>query len=243
MINQIGAIVLAAGQGKRMGAINRNKVVFTLKGKPMIAHTIQLLKNLAIDDIIVVIGFAKESVKNVLKESVVYAEQEIQKGTADAVRIGVQKLNSEIAHVLVLNGDDSAFYKKETVEKLICKHLETNAQATFLTTIRTDIEGIGRIVRTNGGKLVKIVEEKDATVKEKKINEVNVGCYMFQVSFLKSYVPRLGKSEVTGEFYLTSIIDMALQDGLLIETVVEPDLIWYGINTQNDLEKAENFLI
>ncbi len=243
MKDNIAAIILAAGRGKRMESTDKNKVVFPLKGKPMIAYTIRLLNELDISEIIVVVGFAKESVYEVLGTSVQYAEQKEQRGTADAVWEGLKKVSDSVSHILVLNGDDSAFYTKEVVQALITKHIHSSDVITLLTTKRENPYGIGRIVRTKNKKLVKIVEEKDASEEEKMITEVNVGCYLFTSSYLKRALPKLEKSSITGEYYLTTLVDMALQEKLPVETVTDPNLRWHGINTKEDLQKAETYFM
>ena len=108
-----------------------------------------------------------------------------------------------------------------------------------MTTEKENPVGIGRIVRDENNHVIKIVEEKDATVKEKSIKEINVGCYIFRVDFLKKYLQLLEKSSITGEYYLTRLIDLGLQHGEKVETIKENNLLWYGINTSEELEKAE----
>ena len=239
MMKNIAAIILAAGKGKRMQTTHMNKVALPIGGKPMIQRSVAFIKSVGIETVIVVVGFAKESVKEVLGTSVIYAEQKEQLGTANAVLVGLTKLPENIQHVLIVNGDDSAFYKRDTIEKLIKKHVQTQGAATFLTTEKEQPMGIGRIVRDQHKQVVKIVEEKDATEAEKNIQEINVGCYLFQVSFLKKYLPVLSKSSITGEYYLTGLIDLGIQQGEKIETVKEENLFWYGINTPEELAKAE----
>src|SRR6266480_2430684 len=115
MTNNIAAIILAAGKGKRMQTTDINKVVLPIGGKPMIHRSVSFIKSLGIETIIVVVGFAKESVMQVLGDSVFYAEQQEQLGTANAVGVGLSKIPPQIENVLVVNGDDSAFYKHDTI--------------------------------------------------------------------------------------------------------------------------------
>src|SRR3989338_183828 len=122
-MNNTAAIVLAAGRGKRMKVKKVNKVVLPLANKPMIARTRDLLKDLKISPIIVVVGFAKKSVINVLGDSsVIFVEQKKRLGTGNAVKLALAKIKNGIKDVLVLNGDDSAFYRKETILSLIESH-------------------------------------------------------------------------------------------------------------------------
>lgn len=242
MKNNIGAIILAAGKGSRMKAKTVNKVAMPLADKPMIAHTIELLEKLKIDRLVVVVGFAKSSVMNILGEKVIFAQQTKRLGTGHAVACGLRKMPEGTENILVLNGDDSAFYIKDTIQKLIEKHFLTNAAFTFLTIKKENPVGLGRVIREKSGKVVAVVEEKDATLFQRKINEINPGCYLFTASFLQKYLPKVKKSPVTGEYYLTSLIDIGIKNGENIETVAAGTISWRGVNTKEELEEAERLL-
>jgi bifunctional UDP-N-acetylglucosamine pyrophosphorylase/glucosamine-1-phosphate N-acetyltransferase len=241
MSNKLGAIILAAGKGSRMNSKKINKVALHLGDKPMIMHTVELLEELNIDEIIVVVGFAKNSVTDILGDRVSIAEQSKRLGTAHAVYRALPLVkNSE--DILVLNGDDSAFYSKEVIEKLVQKHKVDDSEFTFLTIDTDNPHGLGRVVRDKEGNVEAIVEEKDATDKQRKIKEVNPGCYIFKVSFIKKYLPKVKKSPVTGEYYLTSLIDMGIHNKEKIETLKAGSIKWRGVNTKDELEEAEKLL-
>jgi len=241
-MEKIAAIILAAGKGKRMNSKKANKVTVTLGNKQMILHTLDRLKELNIAPIIVVVGFAKESVMKILGNSVIFAEQSKRLGTAHAVTVALKKLPENVATVLVLNGDDSAFYTKETVENLITSHLKENADLSLLTIYVENPTGLGRVIR-NEEKVTGIVEEKDATEEMKRINEINPGCYVFQVSFLKKYLKKINKSPTTGEYYLTALIDIAIKNKQKINDVIGGKILWRGVNTQEELKEAEKLFI
>ena len=242
-MNKIGAIVLAAGKGKRMKTKQINKVVFPLGNKQMILHTIDLLENLAIKTIIVVVGFAKESVIKILDNRVIFAEQKKRLGTAHAVSRALKKLPNNIKTVLVLNGDDSAFYTENIIKKLIEIHWHENSALSFLTIAVDNPTGLGRIIRDHSGKVIGIVEDKDTLESQKKIKEINPACYVFEVSFLKKYLKLVGKSTVSGEYYLTSLIDIAIKNNEKLETLNGGKLTWRGINTKEDLREAERLFL
>jgi len=233
------AIVLAAGKGKRISAINFNKVVLTLGNKPIISYIIDLLEALMIKPIIVVVGFAKKSVMEVLKSRVIFAQQRKRLGTAHAVFCALKYLPKNISDVLVLNGDDSAFYRKETIRDIIEKHREKGSSFTFLTINLDNPVGLGRVIRNSNGKVVAVVEEKDADLEQRRIKEVNPACYVFRVEFLRKYLTKIKKSKITGEYYLTGLIDIAIKNNDKIETVRGGKLSWRGINTMNELKEAE----
>ena len=242
MSQNLGAIILAAGKGKRMNATNVNKVAMPLADKPMIVHAIELLETLLIKNIVVVVGFAKVSVMNILGQKVLFAEQRKRLGTAHAVLVGLRQMPQGAENIIVLNGDDSAFYKRDLIEKLIEKHLSSNASLTFLTIEKDNPFGLGRIVRDSNGVLSAIIEEKDATNNQKKIKEINPGCYIFKVAFLKKYLPKIKRSEITGEYYITRIIDIGIKNSEKIETLIGGNIPWRGINTKQELEEAEQLL-
>lgn len=240
----LGAIILAAGRGSRMKSGKTNKVALLLADKPLILHSIHLLEKMKFMQIVVVVGFAKDSVKNVLKDSkVFFAEQNKRMGTAHAVKSAVPILDPSLSDVLVIQGDDSHFYKEETVSKLINAHYKSNACITFLTINADNPFGLGRIVRDKNQKVVAIVEEKDASEKIRKIKEVNPACYMFKTDFLKKYLPQVPKSSITGEYYLTSLIDTAIKNNEEIETLQVGKMMWRGVNTKEELMEAEKLFL
>jgi len=238
-IETLGAIILAAGKGKRMKSKTANKVTLKIADKPIILHAVHLLKNLSLQTIIVVVGFAKTSVEKALSgEQVLYTEQKKRLGTAHAVMCAMKKLPENITDVLIIQGDDSAFYTRETMEKLVDKHLSSDSSITFLT-IELDIPiGLGRVVRDTKDTVISIIEEKDGSEEVRNIKEINPACYVFTVKFLKEYLKKIEKSPVTKEYYLTSLIDMAIKNKQKIETVRGGKIPWRGVNTPDELSQA-----
>ncbi len=236
----LGAIILAAGRGKRMNVKAKNKVTLSLANKPLILHSINILEEMDFDKIVVVVGFAKESVKNVLKDSsILFAEQKKRLGTAHAVKCALKVLPEDITDVLIVQGDDSAFYKKDIIDKLTKTHFKSNSALTFLTINVVNPQGLGRIMRDEEGKVVAVVEEKDATKRQRTINEINPACYIFKTGFLRRYLPKVRKSPVTREYYLTSLIRIALKNKEKMETLQAGFMSWRGVNTKEELEEAE----
>lgn len=237
---KLGAIILAAGKGKRMNTKNKNKVTFKLADKPLVKHSVDLLEDMEFRTVVVVIGYAKESVKEVLKNDthIIFAEQKKRLGTAHAVAVGFQKITPDVTDVLVIQGDDSAFYTKDVIEQMAAKHIESKAAVTFLTVKLENPFALGRVVRDVSGKVTAIVEEKDASVEQRAINEINAACYFFSTKFLKKYLKKIKKSPVTGEYYIVSLIEMAAKNKEKIETM-QVDLPWRGVNTKEELEEAE----
>jgi len=239
----VGAIILAAGKGKRMQAKSVNKVAMTLADKPMIIHAVHLLRKVKIKTLVVVVGFAKNSVLKLLDSTVLYAEQNKRLGTAHAVMCSIKKIPENITNVLVLNGDDSAFYDTQTIEKLIRSHLLSDSAFTFLTLELDNPTGLGRVIRDRNNKVIAIIEEKDATLSQRRIKEINPACYLFSVDFLKKYLKKVEKSKVTGEYYLTSLIGIGITNNEKIDTLKISSLPWRGVNTRDELIEAERLFL
>jgi bifunctional UDP-N-acetylglucosamine pyrophosphorylase / glucosamine-1-phosphate N-acetyltransferase len=237
----VAAIILAAGRGRRMQMSEEtNKVTIPLAGKPMILHTIHTLQSIHVNPIIVVVGFAKQSVKDVLKEeAILYAEQDEQKGSAHAVEVGLTALTDTCENVIVLNGDDSAFYTPEVFRQLLKQHIKNKNGFTFLTIAVQTPFGIGRIIRDANGVVTKIVEEKDATDRERETKEINPVCYIFNTAFLRKYIREIQKSPVTGEYYITDIVAIARMHNEKVEAVRKENIVWRGVNTKEELGEAE----
>lgn len=240
----LAGIILAAGRGKRMRLGRRNKVVLSIGNKPIILYATCLLEMLNIKTIIVVVGFAKASVMRLLVgEPVIFAEQNVQLGTAHALKAALRKLPRGVMHVLVLQGDDAFFYDRETLEKLLAAHFSSKAAISFLTLNVENPFGLGRVVRDNAGKVVSIVEEKDATQEQKRIQEINPACYVFLVSFLRKYIKHVKKSKATKEYYLTSLIDIARENREKVTDVAATQLVWRGVNTWEELKEARRLFL
>lgn len=236
----ISAIILAAGKGSRMKE-EVNKVTLLLNGKPLISYAVNLLQKMEVRPIIVVIGHAKESVKNALKDAdIIFVDQKEQLGTGHAVKNAIIKVPETSTDIIILYGDDSYLYKKEILNKIINKHMMGNAMLTFLTIKVEEPAGLGRIIRDSNGNVIDIIEEKDATQEQRKINEINPNCYIFRHDFLKKYLPQIPKSPVTGEYYLPSLIKIAKENNEKIQALDGGFLPWKGINTKEDLVEARN---
>ncbi|MBA3723273.1 MAG: NTP transferase domain-containing protein [Candidatus Levybacteria bacterium] len=245
---KLGAIILAAGRGKRMEVDGINKVTLSLAKKPIIVHIVQFMKKLGAKATVVVVGFAKESVMQTLadaNEDVIYAEQKELLGTGHAAQSALTELPEDITDVIIVYGDDAVIYIDEhlpMMSKLFETHYASNAAFTFLTIEKEQPFGLGRIMRDDRGKVLAIVEEKDATEEQKRIKEINPGCFIFKVSFLKKYLSMVKKSSATGEYYLTSLIDLAIKDDEHVETLKGGYMAWRGVNTKAELEEAELLL-
>lgn len=239
-LNHTAAIILAAGRGTRMKAKTKNKVAFKLNGQPIITHTVDHLRQAGLKNIIAVVGYRAQSVKTALSDNVRYALQSEQLGTGDAIKSALPLIDADVTTVLTVYGDDSAFYPPSLFTEMVAKKQASNCDLLFLTIHKDDPTGLGRIIRDETGKVVSIVEEKVATVEEKKIQEINTGFYCFDRDFLVNYIGEIQKNPISGEYYLTDMIEIALKHGKKVEAFfVKDDSVWHGINNRADFLRAQ----
>lgn len=235
---EFAVIVLAGGGGKRMKS-KIPKVLQKVAGKPMLARTLEILRIVNPSSIVVVVN--PKNIKKIKKfagKNINFAPQQTPHGTADATFLGLRTLNMNLETVAVMYGDDTAFYKPETIHKVFAKHQKTGAKITFVTVIKKNPYGLGRIIRKDG-KILAIVEEKDATQSQKNIKEINDGLYFFERNWLAKNLSSLRPSPVSGELYLTDLIELALKNGEIVETYkLADDRQWHGINTKKELAQA-----
>jgi len=238
-MNHLTAIILAAGKGSRIKSTSNNKVVRKLAGKPMICYTTELLKSLNIKDIVIVVGFKKDSVKKALGNEYAFVTQKKRLGTGHAVKTALPFINQNSNSVLVLNGDDSAFYAKKDLKRLIVTHQKNKSSLTLLTVIKDNPAHLGRIIRDKQNKVQAIVEFKNASQKQKKIKEVNTATYCFNKSFLIQYINQIKKNPVSNEYYLTDLLEIAVNNHHQVSSVKLTNASRFqGINTLTELKKA-----
>lgn len=234
----ISVVVLAAGKGTRMKS-REPKVLRMICGRPMAAYTLQNLRKSGMADITLVVGFRRNLVLKRLGGAVKFAIQKNPKGgTADAAKAGFKMVSPGSKTLVVINGDDSAFYTPETIQKIISIHLERERKLTFVSLMKADPTGLGRVVRGNDGLITKIVEEKDANPEEKLIKEVNDGLYVFDKKWFANNIDKVKRGQ-QGEFYLVDLVKMAIDQGARMATYTLPnDDEWQGVNTPEQLEEA-----
>lgn len=209
----IEAVILAAGQGSRMKS-DLPKVLHPIGGKPMVKHVLDACQGL-VDKTHLVVGHGSEKVQATLaNESVSFAMQAEQLGTGHAVAQAMPQV-SEDALVVVLYGD-VPLIKADTIKQLITL---AGSGLALLTATISNPTGYGRIVRNSEGQVQAIVEEKDASVEQKAITEVNTGILAVSASFLNQALPQLSSNNAQGEYYLTDVIAMAVEAGLKVATV------------------------
>jgi bifunctional UDP-N-acetylglucosamine pyrophosphorylase/glucosamine-1-phosphate N-acetyltransferase len=233
---KIDIVILAAGLGTRMKS-SKPKVLHELMGKPMVSYILDAVKDLCADPAVIVVGNQADLVRETLGDRARYALQEPQLGTADAVKCAREMLQGRSDVVLVANSD-FPLIKAETYRSLVEKHLSTGAVLTISTVVQADPRGFGRIVRDTNGKVCRIVEEKAASPAELAITEVNSNPYCFQADWLWKSLDKIKKSAV-GEYYLTDLVELAYQEGSLVEAYeIEDAEESIGINNRINLADA-----
>ncbi len=243
------AVILAAGKGTRFKS-DKPKVLHEILGKPMVWYVINSVRQGGIEDIAVVVGHEAEKVKKAIKEEVVFFHQENPKGgTADAVLASIDFWRNHDDYLLIVNGD-SPLVTSETIRNMqrfiamVEEYEKVKLGGAILTSVVSDPTGYGRIVKEEGtDRIVKIVEEKEASPQEKWINEVNGGVYMFYIPCLLEALFKVKPSEKTGELYLTDVVDYIVSRGSEIRSFMasDPSEI-LGVNTRWELAIAENIL-
>lgn len=209
----LNVVILAAGKGTRMRS-DLPKVLHSVAHKPMVQHVIDTARELNADNINLVYGYGGELLKAKLGEQPLnFVLQAEQLGTGHAVAQAIDHINDEDT-VLVLYGD-VPLTRKETLEALLAARQPDGV--AVLTVHLDNPTGYGRMVR-EGGKVVGIVEQKDASPEQLKINEINSGIMALPGKRLKAWLGRLENNNAQGEFYLTDVIAMAHADGVAIDT-------------------------
>jgi len=234
-MSKLNIVILAAGKGTRMHS-NTPKVLHEVGGKPILAHVITCAKALNPQKIIVVYGYGGETVRDAFAhEDITWVNQAEQLGTGHAVQQAAPYLDP-YAQTLVLLGD-VPLVDSSTCQKLIEQAAD---KLVILSFNKPDPSGYGRIVRANSGNVIAIIEHKDATEAQRQIIEVNTGMMAMPNKHLNKWLSQLTNNNAQGEYYLTDIVALAVQQGIAVVAEITPDE-WSvtGINSKTDLSQIE----
>ncbi|MDX2017343.1 MAG: NTP transferase domain-containing protein [Planctomycetota bacterium] len=241
--DSLSAIIMAAGKGTRM-ASDLPKVVHPVGGRPMVCAVVDACLEAGCQRIVAVVGYKQELVREALAgygDKVRFAVQSEQLGTGHAVACAkAEAMGSPVpAHTFVLAGD-GPLIRASTLRTLAQTHARANASATIATAILEDATGYGRIVRDAQGQFSAIVEQKNATPEQLKVREVNPSYYLFRTPALFEALERVGRNELTGEYYLTDTLAILKGRGDRVEVVpgVPPEDV-LSINTLAELAKVD----
>lgn len=235
------AVILAAGQGTRMKS-KLYKVLHPVCGKPMVEHVVDQISKLHVDSIATIIGHGAELVKAQLEGKSEFVLQEEQLGTAHAVMQAKTFLGGKKGTTLVVCGD-TPLIKAETMEALVKLHEENGAKATILTACTDQPDGYGRIIRNKDGLVERIVEHKDASEDERKINEINTGTYCFDNEALFNALEKVSNDNSQGEYYLPDVVQILKEQNEIISAYQTDEFEeTLGVNDRTALAEAEQIM-
>jgi bifunctional UDP-N-acetylglucosamine pyrophosphorylase/glucosamine-1-phosphate N-acetyltransferase len=239
MSTNVHIVILAAGKGTRMKS-ELPKVLHQVGGQPMLSLVLRTATALQPESITVVVGHMAESVKAMLAKdwpSVETVTQEPQLGTGHALLQTEPLLSGKTGTVLLLSGD-APLLQPETLHALLAHHRSTGSQATPLTTSVKNPTGYGRIVRSQSGDLLRIVEHRDATEAERAIHEINSSIYAFELAPLFDGLRKIASANAQGEYYLPDLIGIYRAQNQRVEAheVPEESMVeLLGINSRAEL--------
>lgn len=244
MPKNVVAIVLAAGKGTRMKS-NLPKVLVPVAGRPMLHYVLDALRAAGIDRTIVVVGYRAADVQASCSAypGVEFVEQTQQLGTGHAVMVCREALQGHTGPVLIVTGD-SPMLQPTSVWRLLADYETRGAACLLGTARREDPHGLGRIVRDEQGRFQAIVEEKDATPDQRKIQEVNLSCYLFDCASLLHALDGIRNQNAQREYYLTDCPGVLKAEGRDVEAlcVLQP-IEALSINTPEELAAVERELL
>ena len=243
-MEELAAIVLAAGDGKRLKS-NLPKVLHPAAGRPILAHVLAALERLPLRERVVVRAKSHEVVERVMaqagfQEGVTYAVQDPPRGTSDAARVGLDALGALPRSVIVTSGD-MPLLETDTFHRMLESHLATGAAATMLTALTHGASDFGRVIR-RGDAVERIVEARDATEAEKRIREVNASVYVFDAALLSDMVRKVGTANDQGEYYLTDVIGLLVSEGHPVGAVRTDEIEVRGVNNRAQLAYASGLI-
>ena len=222
---------------------DRAKVLHSLASRPLLIHVLDTVATLDPQRVVVVVGYQAEEVKQACaNRPIEFVEQAEQLGTGHAVLQAQAVLEDFEGDVLVLCGD-MPLIQSSTLQALLRTHHETGAECTLLSLRTKGMKDFGRVVRSQEGAVLRIVEARDASEQEKTIDEYNSGVYCFNKGILFKALASVDTSNAQGEYYLTDTVEILSQNGHVVachSTRDADELL--GINSSEDLEKAEKII-
>ncbi|MDR0690917.1 MAG: bifunctional UDP-N-acetylglucosamine diphosphorylase/glucosamine-1-phosphate N-acetyltransferase GlmU [Streptococcaceae bacterium] len=235
------AIILAAGKGTRMKS-KLYKVLHKVAGKSMVEHVLAQVAQTLPKEIITVVGHGADAVKAQLKERSSYVLQEEQLGTGHAVLQTRALLDDKNGETLVISGD-TPLLTAQTLKNLFEHHVKNHASVTVLTAKTEDPTGYGRIIRNDSGEIERIVEQKDATALEAKVQEINTGVYIFNNELLFNALSQLNTNNAHGEYYLTDVIEILKKHGKKVAAFqISSFKEFLGVNDRIALAEANSLM-
>jgi len=247
--SNIGVVILAAGQGKRMKS-HKLKVMHELHGRPLIDYVVSAVEKsgLAVKPVVVV-NERDDSVQQYLGERAIYVTQTEQLGTGHALAQAQSLLKGKVKQVVVLYGD-MPFVESESISKIAKNNIDNKSKITLMTVAVDEFSGwkgvfadYGRIIRSDlDNHIVGIVEKKDANTQQLEIKEINTGFFCFDEFWLWPHLQALQNNNNQAEYYLTDLVAMAMNEGVPVSSIAIDPREAVGVNSVEQLEKAEKLI-
>ena len=238
----LSVIILAAGKGTRMKS-DKAKVLHEVFYAPMVHHVIAATIPLEPIQTVIIVGHQKSAVEKALQSfPVTCVVQKEQLGTGHAVLVAENSIRAAADTVMILCGD-TPLIRAETLQEMYSCHQKRHAALTLMTTVLDNPSNYGRIVSDSNNKIQAIIEQKDATIEQCQIKEINAGIYCVDKTFLFSALKKVGTDNSQGEVYLTDIVKLAVASNLVVEKYraqLPVDVL--GVNSRIELAGAQKEL-
>jgi len=238
----LALVLMAAGKGTRMRS-RLPKVLHAICGRPILLHALEMGRELGAKRRIVIVGAGEDRVRAVLQgQDVEIVHQAEQRGTAHAALQAKSALAGHDGPLLVMNGDHP-LYRAATFAAMREAFEASSADLEILVTDMPNPTGYGRVLRDSGGRVARVVEERECSDTMKRISEVNLGAYLADTRLMFDLLARVRDDNEKREFYITDIVELALALGRKVEAARADD--WsesLGVNTRLELARAESIL-
>lgn len=242
-LTDTAALILAGGKGTRMES-NIPKVLHEICGKPMIFYTIDNLQKIGILDLYVILSYKATEVKAKIKKycNCKFTYQHKPYGTGHAIYCSIPLIDSYKKHLFIVNGDDSAFYSKDTLINFLDSHIKTRAMVSVITLKLTGENQYGKIFRGKDGRFINLLEDDKYRKSKAKSEEINCGAYIFDKRWLADHVDLI-EPNTKDEYNLTELLNIAGKKGTIVNLFSLKDRDeWVGINTLKELEYANKLM-
>lgn len=240
----LGVVILAAGRGSRLGCTNMPKVMMEIGGRPILEYAVSTLEDVGFSpkQIVLVVGFQKEKVQTYFGRRVSYVSQEKQVGTAHAAFVGMDALSDSVEKVVVMGGDDGAFYTANTLQSFVNYCGQVEPDICVMTSQSTNPQ-FGRVLRDEKSGHVIAIKEKEELSQDEIVahTEVNTGTYVINKKWFEHMFPHMPITPGLGEYGLPKAIEVAIQERKQIRAFALPNVEeWFSINTTEQLREADN---